>query len=666
MNRLLGILFLLVSCSLSAQENRLVMKQNSHSIEVKWYSKELIFREPTVLYRSVNNGEWEKVGPVQFVFGQQKPTAEEVKADPELKDLQDLFKSSKKLDGLGLLIVTLKSFNSVPFCRFLGNYYEDTQVTAGNAYRYRVVKAGQTASNPLAESVVQVMGAPTLSAPVDSLQFKTRKRAVDFRWKPEPDRYYGVEVYRSEQPDSIGKLMTKDPILISKVQDPNGKTTYPEFFFSEEKLAEKKTYYYTFVGVGFFGERLKASAPLKVRIKDETLPGAPENLHKTVYGKQVQLNWFKETQESDFAGYRVYQGKAKNRDSAQFEISNKELLPFADSSFRASVPEFGVYFFKVAAVDDDENEGFSAELVIEVIDNEPPSIPLNVKVISDTARLIITWDNNPESDILGYKIYRSIKNDQNNLSLLSANVLKTNVFYDSLPANALNAFTYAVIALDTSLNESKLSEPATNVMIDIRPPKQPFLKQVYREDDKVVIEWVKNTELDLAGYQLFRISETDTNRVRLNKDLVPKDISSYYDRTAEPGKSYDYFMTALDIRSNCSKESNRITIRIKSETADVKRKVEISKVKYDKVTGSVKVSWKSSPVEETVSYVLFKRTAGTEFKMLTSRSEMTSYRDESVQPGDLMEYQVRMYNQEGKVVRSGIVSFSVPEKKKKK
>ncbi|MNV03295.1 Exoglucanase B precursor [compost metagenome] len=577
-----------------------------------------------------------------------------------------MLKSSKKLDGLGLLISTLKSFNSIPFCRFLGNYYEDTQVTEGNSYRYRIVKASGSVTNPLAESVLLTMGSSTLNEPVDSLNFKTRKRAVDFRWKPEPDRYYGVKVFRSETPDSIGRLVTKDPILISTILDPDGKVVYPEYFFSEEKLTEKKTYYYTFVGVGFFGEHLKASDPIRVRIKDETLPEAPSTIQKVVYGKAVQLNWYKEYPENDFAGYRVYQGRTKNGDSVFFAHVNEELLPFADSSYRLSVPEFGLYFFKVAAVDDEGNEAYSAELVVDVIDNEPPAIPANVRVISDTARLVITWDKNQESDILGYKIYRSIKNDQNNLSLRSADLLKENIFYDSLPANALNGFTYAVIALDTSLNESKLSAPATNVMVDILPPKQPFLKQVYRAEDKVVIEWVRNTELDLVGYKLFRITDDDTNRVQLNKEIIPKDISNYYDRTTEPGKSYHYFMVALDLRANCSKESNRINIKIKSETADVKRKVDISKVKYEKVTGSVKVSWKSNPLDEQVSYVLFKRTAGNEFKMLTPRSEVTSFRDQSVKPGDKIEYQVRMYNPEGKVVRSEVVSFLVPDKKQKK
>ncbi len=665
MNKFLLIVFLIGSFSLFSQENRLVMKQNDHSIELKWYSKELIFKESIMLYRSVNNGSWEKIGPSQFSLGQVKPTSSELKADPELKELAELLKSSKKLEGLGLLMLTLKSFNSTPFCKYIGNYFEDNQVTEGNRYRYRIIHAGQSVSDPLAESEEVVIGVETWNKPIDSIQFKTRKRAVDFRWKPEPDRYYGVQVFRSESLDSIGRLITKDPILLSTVLDPNGKVVYPEYFLSEEKLTEKKTYYYTFVGIGFFGEKLNASEKIRVRIKDETLPEPPTAIKKVLYGKSIQLNWHKENKETDFAGYKVYQAHVKGGDTVLFNPVNLELLPFKDSTYRFSVPEFGLYFFKVAAVDDEGNEAYSAELIVDVIDNEPPGIPLNVTVISDTARLIITWDKNKEPDILGYKIYRSIKNDKSNLALRSPDVLRENVFYDSLPANALNEFTYALIALDTSLNESKLSKPATNVMIDVLPPKDPFLKQVYRSEDKIVIEWVKNTELDLVGYNLFRTSDADSNRVQLNKEVIPKDISSYYDRTIEPGKSYNYFLVALDLRSNCSRESNKITIKTKSEASNVKGVVQISKVKYEKTTGSVKVSWRSNPTEEQVSYVLFKRIGADEFKMITSRNEITNYRDYVVKPGESIDYQVRMYNQEGKVVRSEIVSFSVPNKKTK-
>jgi hypothetical protein len=651
-------------CNLFSQENKLVYKVSDRAVALKWYTPTLIIREQVKVYRSLDGGSWVNLTTTPLQFGTYKVSSGELAADSELKQYIDLVSGTKKLEGIGLLLASLKSFRSNVYCNYLGNYYEDLTVPASGSVQYKVVKITGNNEVEVALSEVILLGSDIQKPQIDSLKVTLKRKGVDFGWKPEPTKYYGVEVYRSLTKDSIGKLITKDPVLISKIKDPKGVEVYPTVFFSDDKLKEKQTYYYTLVGLDFFGDYTEYTKQIAIRIKDETLPEPPTNLRKAVYGKSVQLNWNKASQDDDFAGYKVYFSK---EGKTEYVLQNEILLPFSDSSYRVTVPDFGLYFFKVAATDLDGNEAFAAELIVDVIDNEPPMPPANVLVSSDTARLVISWDANTESDILGYKIYRSIENDKKNLTLLSAEIIYTTDFTDSLPANALNKFSYAVLAVDTSLNESKLSSMASNTMTDALPPIEPFLKKVSQAEDKIVIEWVRNTELDLIGYDLYRQNDSDSLKVfqKINAAIIPKDLAQYFDRSMEPGKQYSYYLVAIDQRSNQSNPSNHLRILTKAKVEKADHQVAISKLKYEKATGSVKISWKSSVQEEKVSYVVFKRIGKEEFKMISTRTETIGFRDTEAKSGQTIEYQVRMYDDKGNVTRSEVSSIVVPSKNKK-
>lgn len=661
---LIAIISVFATC-LSAQTNRIVVKATNESVEIKWYSNTLVFKEPVDLYRSENNGSWIKLNAQPFRMGAQQPTSTEFQNDKELRQFIDLLNGGKKLEGPALLITSLKSFKSAALCRYIGNYYEDKSVTNLHSYQYRIVKSGERPEQFLAESEIVKAGSPQSQLPIDSIYYTTGFRSVQVGWRPETMRYYGVNIYRSLSADSLGTLVNNDPILVSKVKDEQGVLSYPDYFFEDVKLKEKQTYYYTLVGLDFFGGEIQQASPIIVRIRDYTFPDAPVSIRKNVYGKRVDLHWYKVQKDEDFAGYAVYRAKFRAKDSLRYERINTELLAFEDSVLMSTVQDFGLYFFKVAAVDQEGNEAFSPELIADIIDNEPPLPPTNVKVISDTARLVVTWNPNAEPDILGYRIYRSVKNELKALTILTADIVRETQFIDSLPANARNQFTYAVLAVDTSLNESKLSEAGSNAMVDILPPKQPFLKQVTFSDGKNQIDWVKNTELDLAGYHLYRSTGDDTIMLRINTDLIPVDIARYLDRTVVAGKTYHYQLVAVDERNNVSLYSNKISIRLREKAEEVAHKVAISKVKFDKASASVKVSWKSDVQEGNYQYILFRRVGNTEFQMISKKGEGLNYRDTNVRPGDVVEYQVRMYDDAGRVTRSEITSFKVPQKRVK-
>lgn len=102
-------------------------------------------------------------------------------------------------------------------------------------------------------------------------------------------------------------------------------------------------------------------------------------------------------------------------------------------------------------------------------------------------------------------------------------------------------------------DDSKVVEIFTR---DIYPPAQPAgLQAVFSSVGQkpfVDLTWAPNMEGDLAGYNVFRRVDGG-EAVKLNKQLVP--VPSFRDETVAPGKTYIYYVSAVDLRGNESPRS---------------------------------------------------------------------------------------------------------------
>jgi hypothetical protein len=101
--------------------------------------------------------------------------------------------------------------------------------------------------------------------------------------------------------------------------------------------------------------------------------------------------------------------------------------------------------------------------------------------------------------------------------------------------------------------DSPIAEVVTR---DIYPPGQPAgLQAVFSgvgQKPFVDLTWAPNIESDLAGYNVYRWVEGGTPQ-KLNAQ--PVQVASYRDETIEPGKTYSYAVTAVDLRGNESPRS---------------------------------------------------------------------------------------------------------------
>jgi subtilase family serine protease len=115
-------------------------------------------------------------------------------------------------------------------------------------------------------------------------------------------------------------------------------------------------------------------------------------------------------------------------------------------------------------------------------------------------------------------------------------------------------YRYAVTAIDTSGNESALSTIVTATIADTTPPAIPKNLTAKAGNGVVDLTWTKNTEPDLAGYNLYRNGEVTP----LNGSTLIN-TNSYKDLNVNNLTTYTYQITAVDVNGNESPKSTPVT-----------------------------------------------------------------------------------------------------------
>ena len=226
-------------------------------------------------------------------------------------------------------------------------------------------------------------------------------------------------------------------------------------------------------------------------------------------------------------------------------------------------------------------------------DTTPPSNPTNLSQTSGSGTSIsIDWNDNSESDLLEYEIYRAtsssvtaISNNQINTSQVTAST------YTDATTEAFTIYYYTVTAADDSGNESStatelqvcstssVSNGSINnscvitcdsgytlndtICEDTTAPSAPTsLSQTSGSSTSLILDWTDNSEDDIAKYNIYRdtssgfTAATSTNQVN-NSDVTS---STYTDSTTAALTVYYYQITALDTSNNESSTSTELQV----------------------------------------------------------------------------------------------------------
>jgi hypothetical protein len=636
-------------------QDAIVVTQNQKDsnvpvVNIKWYSQDFVYKEGVNIYRKESGSDtWIKLNAVPLVQKQEIPKAEIAK-DSSLFMFQEVMKEVKpeQLNGMLLLQLMAKTFESQVFSRFIGIQYDDSTVIRDKKYQYRVVRIKNgmeltlATSDPIIANTFQPLASPK------NFFAKQYRKSAKLGWEPEDNRFYATNVYRRSSKGTEVKLNNK-PVTISMIQDSAGNFRYPENKFSDDSVKEGGTYYYRIAGLDFFGNETQYTDPVKVSISDLTPPSAPINVQKTIKKLDVSINW-ENTEKKELAGFNVYRSL---NDSNDYFPANQVLLPPGVTSFIDRVPKSGGYYYIITAVDTVGNEGYSDKMFADVADLTPPAIPQNLKAVADTGKVILTWDAVSEPDLMGYQVYRTIhRNDSNNYVLLNAFAITTTSFTDTLPANARNYFYYKVVSIDTSYNRSDYSSPVSARMPDVMPPAQPFIKSVSQLNNNLIVEWLPNLEPDLAGYEVFRsVKDLKVNYTKLSEGLIDGEVTRFTDRNIQPDTLYNYYLVAIDSTGNRSAASDYFTARLSLDNT-IESTATIQSFVVKKRKGTYKLQWNVTATDGFIGVALYRKTSENDnAEKLTDILNVKNYND-NYKSKTNPSYQLRLYHTNGKVVKS--------------
>lgn len=627
---ILSICILFNSVFIAAQDKCKVLVTNAEdgTVYVKWYSENIYFDQNVYVFRQeFGNNNWTNISQHSITKG--TPIPEDiVEKDKVLDVLQNKVNVTKasQLDGITKLILMIKSVQYPELSQFLGIQFNDASASKASKYRYSISHSSSETENPIGTSDWIVVSDYVQGDAPKEIKTTQEGQSLHFSWLPDEDKYMGVYVYRALKGQEMIRI-TSVPVLAST--DEKGK--FLDIFYTDDSLVTGTEYEYILKAIDYFGRESNESNKITVKIKDMEPPVAPDKVVCTVEGNNVNLYWENEN-VPDLAGYKIYRTEHGNTD---YKCITPTLISKQRQIYTDTVSQIGVYNYMVATVDEAGNEAMSEIYPVEIKDIVPPSIPQSLIAVSDVGKIVLKWQACKDVDIMGYYIFRSIGKESSFL-LLNADPVTETSFTDNLPSNAKNNFNYKVVAVDLSYNRSAFSEPAISRMPDVNAPEKPIIKNINQEKNTLKIEWYKNIEADLAGYDIYRYAEQKgiENAVKLNSKIISQ-IPVYTDLFPEKRTKYYYYIVAIDSSNNASiiSDARSATLTTVGEDEDLFKNFTC---KYNKGANEISLNWKMKNLDEKLSFIVYRKTDEAQnFKPVSGKIAQDSYKDKiSKKEGD--------------------------------
>ena len=198
---------------------------------------------------------------------------------------------------------------------------------------------------------------------------------------------------------------------------------------------------------------------------------------------------------------------------------------------------------------------------------QTPTLSPQPKVAEDA--ITITWqppaaniDNSTPVNLLGYNVYRTDESQTEPANQPLNSALISGTEYADKNFQFGNNYRYIVraVSLGTggaqveSLNSNAVSVSPKDIFPPA-PPERPSIAAPEPSSGRLAIFFAANKETDIAGYNIYRSTDPNLPRpwTRLNQTLLTR--TTFQDDKVESGKTYYYYITAVDKAGNESPPS---------------------------------------------------------------------------------------------------------------
>ncbi len=210
-----------------------------------------------------------------------------------------------------------------------------------------------------------------------------------------------------------------------------------------------------------------------------------------------------------------------------------------------------------------QKAGFSNFLSIEP-SADVAKAPLDLSADASQSAVILSWsqtleniDGGSPDNLMGYNVYR--KDGDGTFKRINEAIVESTVFEDETFEFG-KSYSYFLRAVSATASGATVESSNTaNVQIspvDIFPPAPPEAVTIAASLTEISVFFASNLENDIAGYIIYRSTDRDIpleDWNRLNQELLT--TNTFRDEQVEGGKTYYYYVVAVDERDNRSKAS---------------------------------------------------------------------------------------------------------------
>ncbi|MBI5216718.1 MAG: M20/M25/M40 family metallo-hydrolase [Ignavibacteriae bacterium] len=278
--------------------------------------------------------------------------------------------------------------------------------------------------------------------------------------------------------------------------------------------------------------------------------------------------------QSDYNVYHVWYPGAEDLSDlhASMEAAYTLLTPVLTTSYRSSSDSWSFYqqgYKSLFCIEHDFSPyyhspndlltnldiPYAAQIIkaglatLLTIDQIPSTVP-NVEVIDigNGTSLLVQWESVGDKDVQSYKIYLGRTPGVYDTSFTQTGLTRT-------MSGLTNGTRYyiGVTAVDIAGQEGSFVEQSgTPLLIPLAP------ENLTRTNlpNMVRLNWKKNSEYDLRGYNIYRSSESNPTFTKLNGTPI---ADSFWNDTNLSWDIYRYYVTAQDLAGNQSSGSDTIT-----------------------------------------------------------------------------------------------------------
>jgi len=355
-------------------------------------------------------------------------------------------------------------------------------------------------------------------------------------------------------------------------------------------------------------------------------------------GNALNITWTTST-ASDLAHYKVYRSTTPGFTPG---IGNLIASPTSNQYIDSGLIDGTTYYYRITAVDEVPNEGEkSDEASGTPHDSLPPSKVVGLSIADPGIgnALDLSWTENSEVDLAGYKIYRDT------FSGFTPNVgnfiaeLSENTFRDTGTTDGVTYY-YKVTAIDEVPNEGIPSDEKSGISSDSEAPPQVVGVSitVVSTGNKLNIQWNASSATDLVAYNVYR--DTSNGFTPGPGNLIASPVTNFYnDSGLSDGTTYYYKIAAQDEVPNEGVPSDQVTgIPQDTVAPPIVTGLQVSNPK----TGNrLDLTWDVNPATDLFQYNVYRHTSPSFTAIITyyiGSSAINSYVDSGIQLIDNATY----------------------------